>query len=313
MSSPRHCPVCDAPPQQARVFLDEHVDPARLTGLSFASRKTPEFMNHHLVQCQGCDLVYADTPPGQDELARAYHASEFDSAVEADDAARAYLQAIQPVLAQLAAQVLSQSSPNKAALEIGAGTGVFLEHLSEAGFTQVCGVEPSPAAIAAAPVARQPWLREAIFRAEDFEPASFDLVCCFMTMEHVRDPGEVARAVQQLLKPGGAFVVVVHDWRAPLNRLLGKRSPIIDIEHMQLFSPASIERLFTEAGLVQVRSHSFANRYALRYWARLLPLPGGLRTAFIRALDALGLGSLKLRFNVGNRLCVGWRPLPGKA
>src|SRR5690606_4043504 len=134
------------------------------------------------------------------------------------------------------------------ALEIGTGTGVFLDHLRSLGFAEVVGIEPSKAAIAAAPRTRQLLIKEGIFRPEDFSPNSIDLICCFMTMEHVRDPGELARAAFSLLRPGGAFLTVTHNYRSPVNRVLGKKSPIIDIEHMQLFSPESIQYLFVTSG-----------------------------------------------------------------
>lgn len=299
--STRSCPVCDTPSAEGTLFLDERLDPSRLNALSFASRKPPEFMNHRLVRCSVCDLVFADQPPDQRALADAYHASAFDSGPEADDAAVAYLREIAPVIAALPAR--------DAALEIGCGTGTFLAKLQAAGFAHLCGVEPSREAIDAAPSERRAWIREDIFRPEHFEPSRFDLVVCFMTLEHVREPGELARAVSRLLKPGGAFVVVVHDWRAALNRVLGRRSPIIDIEHMQLFSTRSVEQLLRSAGLTQVTSASFANRYALRYWARLMPLPDSVKRALHQLLTRTGWGERRLSVNVGNRMCVGWRPL----
>jgi SAM-dependent methyltransferase len=295
----RACPVCHSGNDQAQLFLTKNIDPARLSGFSFASRKTPEYMCHHLVRCEVCELVYADQPPSENELAQAYHVAEYDSSEEADDAARAYARAIAPILQRLPQRV--------SALEIGTGTGVFLEHLRRAGFEQAIGVEPSAAAIAAAPAHRQPWIREAMFDPKDYAPASFDLICCFMTMEHVRDPLPLAQAAAQLLRPGGAFVTVTHDWQAGVNRLLGKRSPIIDIEHLQLFSRSSLKRMFAEAGYADFGARPFANRYALRYWARLAPLPGLLKTP-VNAVLATGLGSVKLSFNVGNLIAHGFRP-----
>jgi SAM-dependent methyltransferase len=283
------------------LFLEQNIDTAKLSPLSFASRKPPEFMSHRLVSCQGCGLVYADEPVDQEVLARAYHSADFDSAEEAADAAESYARAIQPLLTALR---------NKGrALEIGSGTGVFLEKLAQAGFEHLLGVEPSAAAIAAAPLHRRIWLRETIFRADEFEDGSFDLVCCFMTMEHVRDPGSLARAVARLLRPGGAFAIVVHDHRAFVNRLLGRRSPIIDIEHMQLFSPSSVDRLFSEAGLERPEIASFRNRYALSYWVRLLPLPFALRGALQAVLKVTGLAGRKVGVNVGNLFCYAFRPV----
>lgn len=295
----RSCPVCHTDFGKAKLFVKNNIDPAKLSGFSFASRKEPEYMCHQLVQCTNCDLVYADQPLSEDELAHAYHVADYDSAEEANDAAAAYIQAIQPALGKL--------SRRQRALEIGTGTGIFLDHLSREGFTEIIGVEPSSAAIAAAPEYRRAWIREGMFEEKDFTPESFDLICCFMTMEHVRDPDIIARAAFHLLRPGGAFVTVTHDYRSLVNRLLGRRSPIIDIEHMQLFSERSVLYLFESAGYADVTVKAFANAYSLRYWMRLAPLPGGIKAAVSGLAATLGVDNAKLKINVGNLITSGFK------
>jgi len=256
-------------------------------------------MNYRLVRCTVCDLVYVDRPPKEEELAQAYHAAEYDSAEEANDAARAYGRAIDPVLKSLARR--------DSALEIGTGTGAFLEQLAGAGFSTLVGIEPSRAALAAAPPHRRAWLREAMFVESDFAPASFDLVCCFMTMEHVRDPLAITRAAMRLLRPGGAFVIVTHDYRSLVNRVLGRRSPIIDVEHMQLFSASSSRYLFESCGFADITIRRFVNSYSLRYWVRLLPLPRQVKHAAAGLLAKSRVGNMKLGFNVGNSMTAGFK------
>jgi len=293
----RACPVCETPAANAPVFLNERVDRSQLTAYSFAARKVPEFMNHRLVRCTTCDLVYVAEPPAQAELAQAYHVAAYDSAVEANDAAATYLAALGPAVRAL--------PHGGAVLEIGTGTGILLEKLAARGFATLVGIEPSAAAIAAAsPVARA-WIREGVFDEADFAPQSFDLICCFMTMEHVFDPGVVAHAAYRLLRPGGVFATVTHDYRGFVNRILGKRSPIIDVEHMQLFSRASIRQLFERAGFRNVSVSALRNSYALEYWLRLSPLPAPVNAALRAALAKSGLGGRKLSLDVGNILCAG--------
>jgi SAM-dependent methyltransferase len=228
-----------------------------------------------------------------------YHIAEYDSSEEANDSAAAYIKAIKPTLNKLARR--------QRVLEIGTGTGIFLEHLSREGFLELIGVEPSSAAIAAAPEYRRAWIREGIFQEKDFEPNSFDLVCCFMTMEHVHDPAVVARAAYNLLRSGGAFVTVTHDYRSPINRLLGKRSPIIDVEHMQLFSEHSVHHVFLSTGYNNITVNAFVNRYALRYWLRLTPLPRYVKSMLSSSMAYLGLGRIKIGINVGNLIAAGFK------
>jgi hypothetical protein len=115
------------------------------------------------------------------------------------------------------------------------------------------------------------------------------------------------RDAVSLLKPGGVLALVCHDRRAPLNRLLGLRSPIIDIEHQQLFSPISVHRLLGGAGLVGVNQRAFSNRYPMRYWVRLLPLPRRGGRLIERALERTGLADRAVTVPVGNLLAWGRR------
>jgi SAM-dependent methyltransferase len=295
----RACPVCDAPAEGAALFLEERLDPAALSQFSFASRKAPEFMNHRLVRCAGCDLVYVSDPPPASALAEAYHEAAYDSAEEAADAARTYLRALEPVLANL---------PRRgSALEIGTGTGALLELLAQHGFAEVCGVEPSVAAIAAAPDHRRSWIRRGVFDERDFAAESFDLICCLMTLEHVPDPRGIAPPAEPQLRPRGAFVSVTHDYRAPVNRVLGRRSPIIDVEHMQLFSRRSIAGLLGRAGFCNVSARALVNSYAVSYWMRLSPLPARAKAGAQRVLSALRVDGLKIPVNVGNVVAVGYK------
>lgn len=303
INAARTCPVCGAGADRSEPFLSDSRDENLLSASSFASRKVPEFMSHAMVRCRVCDLAYVDRPPTVEELAANYHAADYDSAEEAEDAADAYARAIQPVLARL--------QDRGAALEIGTGTGAFLERLSEAGFRDLVGIEPSTAAIAAAPANRRPWIREGIFEDGDFAPESFDLICCFMTLEHVQDPGALVAAAHRLLRPGGAFVGVTHDRRAWLNRILGRRSPIVDIEHMQLFSQESAKRLLSGNDYVDVGGASFRNRYRPSYWLRLLPLSKAPKEWLTRALRGSRFDRHRIGLNVGNFMSWGFKRQAG--
>jgi len=295
----RACPICGAGTDQSEPFLSDSRDERLLSASSFASRKVPEYMSHAMVRCRVCDLAYVDRPPSVDELAANYHSADYDSAEEAEDAADAYARAKAPVL--------SKPRAHDAALEIGTGTGAFLDRLSQAGFRELVGIEPSTAAIDAAPAHRRTWIREGIFEGSDFPPESFDLICCFMTLEHVQDPGALVAAAHRLLRPGGVFVGVTHNRRAWLNKLLGRRSPIVDVEHMQLFSPRSSANLLTLNGYSDVGGASFRNRYRPSYWLRLVPMSRPLKDRLTTTLRGSWLDARRIPLNVGNFMSWGFK------
>jgi SAM-dependent methyltransferase len=299
MENIRSCPICHYGPDKAKLFIENNIDRSLISRFSFASRKEPEFMCHRLVQCTNCDLVYADEPPDANELANEYYNAEYGSSQEATDAAETYFGAIK--------QTLDKLAQRQSVLEIGTGTGIFLGLLSQEGFTELIGVEPSSAAIAASPEYCRAWIREGIFEEKNYVPNSFDLVCCFMTMEHVHDPEVVSSAAFRLLRTGGAFVTVTHDYRSLVNRLLGKRSPIIDIEHMQLFSERSVRYLFSSTGFSDITVNALINNYSLQYWIRLAPLPRFIKTAMSSFMSFLGLGKVKVGVNCGNMIVTGFK------
>jgi len=298
-TSARPCPICAAPASAARIVHEERFDPARVGGLAFASRKPPELMHWRLVECRTCGVLFASPAPRAQLLADAYRDADYDSREEARYAGATY--------AKLVRRLLPRLPGGGGALDVGAGDGAFLEVLRAAGFADVAGVEPSRAALDAADPQIRPLIREGVFSARDFEPGSLRLVSCLQTVEHVPEPLTVFADAHALLRAGGALLVVCHDRRAPVNRLLGRRSPIYDVEHLQLFDPDSLRGLLERAGFADVEIRPFANRYPLRYWTRLAPLPAGAKNRVIGALDRARLGGLGLTVPVGNLAAVGWK------
>jgi SAM-dependent methyltransferase len=294
----RCCPSCGST-DDSRIFAEQHLDMAALDEHAFASRKRPELMRLRLVDCPVCDLVYASPVPSPDALAQAYEAAAFDSAEEARYAARSYAEQLEDIFATL--------PDRRGAIDIGTGEGAFLAELLKRSFTDVAGVEPSSAPIAAADADIAELIEHGVFHPRIRPPDSLSLATCFQTIEHVPDPAELVRGAAALLKPGGVLAIVCHDRRAPLNRALGLRSPIVDIEHMQLFSPRSIGELLRGAGLRDVGHRPIRNRYPIRYWARLSPLPERVQTVVSGALERSGVGARPLTMPVGNLLAWGVR------
>ena len=297
MLTVRPCPVCGDTDESHERFA-ERIDRRRIGELSYASRKEPEFMNLRMVVCPRCELLYAPRVPASSELAHAYADAGYDSGAEAEFAALSYAQALRRRLDQL---------PDRdAALDIGAGNGALLEQLRVLGFGEVLGVEPSRAAAGAAAASVRAMIRVERFEPDrlpqGLRPRHFTLVIANQTLEHVADPFALLRAARGLLKPGGALMIVSHDYRHPLMRLLGRHSPIIDIGHLQLFSRSSLKFALTRARFGSVALEPFANRYPLHYWARLLPIPPVIKRPLYARLRSTPAGQVAFQARVGNLL-----------
>jgi SAM-dependent methyltransferase len=296
----RDCPVCGEPANKASLFLRRSLDESRLTKESFASRKTPEFMSYQLVRCGQCSTVFASEAPTASALANAYHEADYSTAEEAAFAASVYRNVLEPFLDNLPVR--------GTALEIGTGTGIFLRHLRQLGFQEVAGIEPSEAAIAAAPDDVRQEIREGVFTGDEYAPGTLSLICCFQTLEHVPEPRAFVEAAFRMLQPGGMIALITHDYTARINRILGSRSPIIDIEHMQLFCPDSLRYLIAASGYALREVGPFRNIYPLGYWMNLLPLTGALKRAALAAAKGIHIAGVPVGLNVGNLLTVAQKP-----
>lgn len=294
----RSCPVCSSA-DDSTIFAESNYDTSKLNAFSFASRKLPEMMHFRLVLCQCCDTLYSSPAPMAESLEGAYRNAAYDSVGESRYAARVYFKNLSRFLKDL--------PDRNGAIDIGAGDGAFLSELLKVGFTRLIGVEPSEAPIRAARPRVKSLLQQGLFSEDEFEHGAFALVTCFQTLEHLNQPIQTCTAARTLLKPGGAFFTVAHNYRSVSAKVLGMKSPIYDIEHLQLFSPTSIECLLTHAGFTGVKVFPIANVYPLYYWLKILPLSMVLKEITIRIIKSVGLGYIPLPLWAGNMAAIGFK------
>ncbi len=285
----RNCPICHS--ESHTLHLEENFSIEKLNAFSFASRKEPEPFHLRLFLCKNCDLIYANPILDLEKIKKEYEAASFDSSIEAAFAAETY------------AKYLPKNLNAKSALDIGCGGGEFLLELQKRGIKNLCGVEPSKAAAHTAKPEIKDFIIEDFFDKKLFLKKRFDLISCFQTFEHVVDPLELSKDAYSLLNEEGKFFVVTHNFCGYVNKILGKKSPIYDIEHMQLFSPISLRKTLEKAGFSDIKIFWIVNKYPLFYWLKLLPkVP--LKKQIINFSKKIKIGNLPLSFNVGNMAAI---------
>jgi len=298
----RSCPICRKR-DRSRLFAPVNIDWEALDGYAFASRKLPEYMHWRLSRCERCDLLYADPAPRPDDLAILYQDAGFDSREEAHHATRTY--------GRLLSRIVPRLPSRTGAADIGTGDGAFLTELLRLGFEDVEGIEPSMAPVESADPSVRPLIRQGVFREDSFVAESQSLITCFQTIEHLPDPLLFCRHAWQALRPGGALFLIGHNHRALSARVLGRKSPIFDIEHLQLFSRASLRCLLREAGFSRIETFPILNRYPLGYWARLFPFPPRSKPRLLAAIQALPIGRWVIPLPAGNLAAVAYKPQRG--
>ncbi len=281
----RFCSICNQ--DSTELYLEGNFKQENLNQFSFASRKEPEPFHLRLYLCKYCDLIYANPGLAQETTNQEYENAAFDSNIEAGYAAKTY------------AKYLTQKSAINSALDIGTGGGEFLFELQKSGVKNLAGIEPSTSAISTAHSSVKPLIKQGFFNKGSYVSDQFDLISCFQTLEHIFDPLQLSRDANSLLKKDGRFFVVTHNFRGKVNEILADKSPIYDIEHLQLFSPKSLKIMLENAGFRDVKVFPIINTYPIFYWVKLFPkVPA--KKSLIEFLKKIKIGYLPIPLPIGN-------------
>ena len=285
------CAICHIEGNATELF-PANFDESAFNATTFSARRQPDAVHYRIVKCNVCGLVRSDPIVDTQTLARLYQRSSFTYEGEVPDLQYTYGR----YLARLEKFGLNKG----ALLEIGGGNGFFLEVALQQGFATVCGVEPSSQAIAQANPVIRPFMICDIMRPGLFESDTFDAICIFQVFDHLVDPGAMLDECYRILKSGGMLLAFNHNVEATSARLLAEKSPIIDIEHVYLYSLQTMSQIAQQSQF-QVREVGTAyNRYKLQYLAHLLPLPRSMKETLLTFLKNNALGRLSLSLPLGN-------------
>jgi SAM-dependent methyltransferase len=281
------CPACLS---KGSLRYPEKLEDNLFNDLTFASRKRPELMHYDLFECESCKTLFTNRNVNLSQLLKNYEIAEYDSNVEAKYAAKTYVKNLQKALPNFKGSVL----------DIGAGDGAFLSAAQGVLATSNLGIEPSIKAIAKNDDNRVNIKNIAI---EDLETnEKFDLVTCFQTIEHLNNPREFINNIKRFIKPGGYFAISCHNRLSFANKILGEKSPIFDVEHLQVFTDRGIEKLFSGLNFKIVYSNMYRNKYPLSYWLKIAPVGEKIKDYVETRKELFGLG---ISINVGNHMIVG--------
>ncbi len=293
------CAICEREGDAAERW-PATFDPEAFNARVFSARRLPDRVHYRMVTCNACGLVRSDPVAGEELLARLYESSSFDYGQE--------VQSLQATYGRALGWLEQRSSRREALLEIGCGNGFFLQQARRQGWREVRGVEPSADAVAKAPAELDGAIVQDMMGRGLFEPESFDAVCLFQVLDHISDPVALLEECIAVLRPGGHILALNHNVSAWSARLLGERSPIVDIEHTYLYSPATMRALFAKAGFTDGEVRSVRNTYSLAYLTQLVPLPTGLKARALPALRAGLAGRVRVTVPLGNLCLIARKP-----
>ena len=284
------CAICQSPTDSLPVYPSS-VDQASFSTEVFSARRIPDRRHYAWVRCKACGLLRSD-PVASTDLADLYQKSTFDYSTEISGLKSTYYRILK--------KFAINDTDRRTLLEVGGGNGFFLEEVVDRDFADVTGIEPSIRAVNAARTDIRPHMVTGMMEPGIVPNNKFDFVCMFHVLDHLEDPLSVIKTCVAALKPNGFFLVAVHNEKSWSAKLMGEKSPIVDVEHTYLYSRKTAENLFAKAGLVEISSGSYWNNYSLAYLIHLMPFPNRIKKMILESSYGKFLSIIRITVPLGN-------------
>jgi len=196
---------------------------------------------------EALDLLITHPQPNEIDLAKYY---ESDDYISHTDGKRSLFEKAYQFVKNIALKkklnlINSEQSQKGNLLDIGAGTGDFLNVAKKAGWVAV-GIEPSEKAKSIA-------LQKGVSFVDDLsllENHSFDIITMWHVLEHVPNLEMQIAELKRLIKPTGTILVAVPNFHSYDAKYYGAFWAAYDVpRHLWHFSKTAIEKLFAQQDL----------------------------------------------------------------
>jgi SAM-dependent methyltransferase len=227
------CPVCEK--NNFKLFLKgkDHF----LTGEEFT-----------IVECIDCGFRFTNPRPDENEITRYYDSTDYIAHnSRKHNLIQTIYKAVRKITIRQKYSIVKKHSKGKILMDIGCGTGEFLNYCSKMNFVTT-GIEPNEKARVFGKVEfGLSILNEN--ELDSFQPSSFDIITMWHVLEHVHKLNERMKRIKQLLKPEGTFIIAVPDsnsWDAGKYKACWAAYDLP--RHLYHFTPDSVKKLALKNG-----------------------------------------------------------------
>ena len=152
---------------------------------------------------------------------------------------------------RLVQSFMTANASEKSVLDIGCGTGDFLEACQKKGF-RISGIEPNEKAKSIAENKLNQKMNSDIFK---LSPQQFDCISMWHVLEHVPNLTDYILELKKKLKPKGVLIIAVPNHKSYDAKYYGKFWAAFDVpRHLWHFSKKSIQLLFEKNELKVIKT-----------------------------------------------------------
>jgi 2-polyprenyl-3-methyl-5-hydroxy-6-metoxy-1,4-benzoquinol methylase len=229
------CPVCKS--NQTRFVL-------RVKDHSVSH----EFFN--IYECAICKLRFTSGAPTAENISSYYQSEDY---ISHSNTRRGFVNGLYHIVRNrtlakkfhLLKGVTGQAKGNH--LDIGAGTGAFVQYMNQHGWKSV-GIEPDEKARVQALAHHQTKLLPAS-AFESLQHGAYDAISMWHVLEHVHDLYPYLQQIKNLLKPDGYVFIAVPNYTSYDAVKYGVNWAAYDVpRHLYHFSPGAMQWLMKSAG-----------------------------------------------------------------
>lgn len=217
-----------------------------------------------VVRCYHCGTFY-QWPQLPWEQLQTYYQGDYDSYITAlrDEPSR-LRRLTRRVYTLKMRQFVEKFHSSGVLLDIGCGTGVFLEEMQMSGGWKLYGIEPTSAAATyvrerfAIPVIND--LVENISLPDN----QFDVITMWNVFEHLENPRLTVQKIYSSLKSGGVVIVAVPNYESISRVVFGKYWCGWDLpRHLFVLPRSTLLWLFTQTGFIARENKCFIGSHAI--------------------------------------------------
>ncbi len=233
--APLICPVCNSNQTHFALKAKDH----SVSGEYF-----------EIFECKRCSLRITKEVPTEDKIERYYQSEDYISHSNTRKGlVNSLYHRVRSRTLYTKFRLVEKTTGIKRGLhlDIGAGTGAFVQYMNQHGWESV-GIEPDEKARGQAEINHQTKLlpSEAL---ESFSPGSFDAISLWHVLEHVHDLYPYLYQIKKILKPAGLVFIAVPNYTSFDAMKYGANWAAYDVpRHLYHFSPASMRWLMKDAG-----------------------------------------------------------------
>jgi len=200
------------------------------------------------VRCLDCGLVYMNPQIAPESIARFY---PDDYAPHQAGAAGEEKSRVKWVLPK---KILDSLNSGSRVLDVGCGSGDFLNKLRQCCHCSVYGLDFSENAVRSAKAQYGIEVFYGDFLAAPYKPAIFDLITMWSCIEHLNNPAAAIKKAFSLCKPDGWLFIKTPNFKSLAAKCFKDKWYHLDCpRHLFIFSPSTIKMLLRKSGFEKVK------------------------------------------------------------